>query len=76
MKKLLKSLVIAGFLLAPVAGFSQEADRGPDAGKPIDGGGGDVPIDGGLSLLLAAGVGYGAKKVYDKQKRGGAVTEI
>ncbi len=23
----------------------------------------DVPIDGGLSLLLAAGVGYGAKKM-------------
>ena len=24
-----------------------------------------VPIDGGLSLLLAAGAAYGAKKVYD-----------
>jgi hypothetical protein len=29
-----------------------------------DGGiGDDVPIDGGLSLLLAAGVGYGVKKI-------------
>ena len=27
----------------------------------------DAPIDGGLSLLVAAGVGYGAKKL--KQKR-------
>jgi hypothetical protein len=27
----------------------------------------DVPIDGGLSLLIAAGVGYGAKKMRDKQ---------
>lgn len=27
-----------------------------------------VPIDGGLSLLLAAGLGYGAKKMYDSQK--------
>ena len=28
-----------------------------------------VPIDGGLSLLLAAGVSYGVKKVYDKRKK-------
>ena len=27
-----------------------------------------VPIDGGLSILLAAGVGYGAKKMYDSRK--------
>ena len=28
----------------------------------------DVPIDGGLSLLVAAGVGYGAKKLREKRK--------
>lgn len=28
----------------------------------------DVPIDGGVSLLIAAGIGYGLKKVYDKRK--------
>jgi len=28
----------------------------------------DVPIDGGLSLLLAAGVGYGIKKYRDSKK--------
>ena len=28
----------------------------------------DVPIDGGLSVLLAAGVGYGIKKVRDGRK--------
>jgi len=28
----------------------------------------NVPIDGGLSVLLAAGAAYGAKKVYDKRK--------
>ena len=31
-------------------------------------GGGDVPVDGGLSLLVAAGVGYGAKKIREKRK--------
>lgn len=27
-----------------------------------------VPIDGGLSLLIAAGIGIGAKKAYDRRK--------
>jgi hypothetical protein len=27
----------------------------------------DVPIDGGLSLLVAAGVGYGAKKIQQSK---------
>ena len=29
----------------------------------------DVPIDGGLSLLLAAGVGYGVKKYRDQKRK-------
>jgi hypothetical protein len=29
----------------------------------------EVPIDGGLSLLVAAGVGYGAKKLKEKRKK-------
>lgn len=29
----------------------------------------EIPIDGGLSLLIAAGVAYGAKKAYDKRKK-------
>lgn len=27
-----------------------------------------VPIDGGASILVAAGVAYGLKKIYDKRK--------
>ncbi|MBK8712905.1 MAG: hypothetical protein IPL97_13730 [Niastella sp.] len=27
------------------------------------------PIDGGLSLLIAAGIGLGAKKAYDRKKK-------
>ena len=38
-------------------------------GAPDPGGDPDVPIDGGLSLLLAAGVGYVAKKGYDKRRK-------
>ncbi len=29
----------------------------------------DVPIDGGLSLLVAAGVGYGVKKERENRKK-------
>ena len=28
-----------------------------------------APIDGGVSLLIAAGIGYGIKKVRDERKR-------
>jgi hypothetical protein len=28
----------------------------------------DVPIDGGISLLIVAGVGYGAKKLYGSKQ--------
>jgi hypothetical protein len=40
-----------------------------NAQGPGDPGGEPTPIDGGLSLLLAAGVGYGAKKINDNRKR-------
>lgn len=30
----------------------------------------EIPFDGGLSVLIAAGVAYGAKKAYDKRKKG------
>ena len=33
------------------------------------GGGPDVPIDGGLSLLLAAGAAYGVKKYRSNKKQ-------
>ncbi len=35
---------------------------------PDPGGDPDVPIDGGLSILLAAGIGYGVKKIHDQRK--------
>ncbi|MFY7898857.1 MAG: PID-CTERM protein-sorting domain-containing protein [Chitinophagaceae bacterium] len=40
-----------------------QAQIGDAGGDP------DVPIDGGLSLLVAAGVGYGAKKLKEKRKK-------
>lgn len=29
----------------------------------------DAPIDGGISLLVAAGIGYGIKKARDNRKK-------
>jgi hypothetical protein len=46
-------------ILMPAFSFAQ-TDPGGDP---------DVPIDGGLSLLLAAGVGYVAKKGYEARKK-------
>jgi len=37
----------------------------PGFGDDVD----DVPLDGGLSLLVAAGVGYGVKKIKGKRTK-------
>ena len=54
-------------MLLPLMGISQ------DPPGPGDTGGGNpdgsVPIDGGLSLVIAVGVGYGAKKIRDYNKK-------
>ena len=43
----------------------------PDGGDPCFGSDPDAycPVDGGLSLLVAAGIGYGAKKARDNRKK-------
>jgi hypothetical protein len=40
--------------------------------QDIPAGGGSAPLDGGLSLLVAAGIGYGAKKFRGKKKHSAA----
>jgi hypothetical protein len=57
--------------------YGQPGGGGGGGGNPNDpidpGNGGSpsgwVPIDGGLAALLAAGVGYGAKKAYDYRSK-------
>ncbi len=54
------SFALLGLLfLLPAIGHAQ-----PGFGDDVD----DVPIDGGLSLLLAAGIGYGARKLARHKK--------
>jgi hypothetical protein len=62
MKKFLTILTfIVIFILAPA--FVQTAIAQPPPPDPVP-----IPIDGGLSFLLAAGIGYAAKKLYSGRK--------
>jgi hypothetical protein len=44
--------------------YAQDAGLPPGNDDPVN-----APIDGGVSLLIAAGVAYGAKKAYSHQKK-------
>jgi len=48
-----------------LVGFLNSASAQPVFDDDVN----DVPVDGGLSLLVAAGVGYGAKKIREKRKK-------
>lgn len=64
-KKIAHCMAIALLILQPFTTFAQPNDD--ELNDPDD----QAPIDGGISLLIAAGVGYGAKKMYDlKTKKG------
>jgi len=52
-------------LLAPPAG----PGGGTGGGGPIGGGASGVPIDGGITALLAAGAAYAGKRFRDKRKQ-------
>ena len=61
----LLSITVGSFAAAPPP--ADPGDINPDAGAG-DTSSSSVPIDGGLSLLLAAGAGYGAKRLAKKRK--------
>ncbi len=54
-------------LLILTSAFSLKALAIDDDSGPLD----DVPLDGGLTLLVAAGIGYGASKLMRKKKKEG-----
>ncbi|MEO8769663.1 MAG: hypothetical protein ABI402_06255 [Ferruginibacter sp.] len=60
---LMTGLVILVSIISPLKGNAQAADPGCDPLDPA------CPIDGGLSLLIAAGIGIGAKKAYDLKRK-------
>lgn len=58
------ALLMMVFLLTFTTGVMAQPDGNGEDPPPND-----IPIDGGLSLLLAAGVGYGIKKVRDSRRQ-------
>lgn len=73
MKQISKSakMVMLMFVLsAPIAASAHDDDNNWHGGGNWNGGGGgrNVPLDGGLSLLLVAGVGYGIKRYAQSKK--------
>jgi hypothetical protein len=74
MKRLVKNKQVLFILFLVVCTSATVFAAGPP-GPPGGGGGGYdcwpppcVPIDGGVSLLIAAGIFYGGKKIYDNRK--------
>lgn len=66
MKKILiklKVLLVIGMIVIPAFVIAQDDDP-PPINPEVE----DVPFDGGVSLLVAAGIGYGLKKAHDKKK--------
>lgn len=62
MKKILFVLVLV-FTLMILPVLVKDAAAQPPPPPPQD-----IPIDGGLFLLIAAGASYGARKLYKQQK--------
>ena len=60
LNSLLTTVFIVGSICLPALLHAQ-GDPGPDPDP--------VPFDGGLSLLIGAGVAYGFKKAHDKRKK-------
>ena len=60
MNRFLRILCI--LLIASMPVIAQEEELGTENGPAM----GDVPVDGGLSLLLAAGAAYGGRRLYRK----------
>ena len=63
MKNWLKPFLVLCFLLMNIVIIHAQGPGDP-CGDPL--GGPDCPIDGGLTILIAAGVGLGAKRALKK----------
>lgn len=75
---MVKKIIICVLILSPIFGLGLPPGPaggdlppceeiglgGPGFGEPC------IPIDGGISLLIAAGLAYGGKRAYDSRKRG------
>lgn len=68
----LKKVLACAFVLCLLTIPALAVDPNNPGCDPLDPA---CPIDGGLGLLLAAGIGLGAKKAYEAKKAKAAETE-
>lgn len=61
-KKMITQVVITILLACPISLFAQPDANGNDPDQS------DLPVDGGLSLLLVSGAAYGLKKLRDHHR--------
>jgi len=72
MQKSLLVLLTVGLLVISTSLFAQFGPPGPPDSPPCGGPFGPAcPIDGGVSLLVAAGLAYGGKKTYSLGRKKG-----
>lgn len=64
-----KKIIISLLFICVFIAIGIAAPPPPPAGGPICWPPPCVPIDGGISLLIAAGAIYGGKKLYSKSQR-------
>jgi hypothetical protein len=69
MNPTLRRVLLVLIVMIPVIAFAQPGPPGggsPPCGPPF---GPACPIDGGVSLLIAAGLAFGGKKAYDSGRK-------
>lgn len=64
-----KKIKFVHLLLAIALSCTASVVNAQDPGDPGDDPDRQVPFDGGISLVVAAGIAYAAKKGYDKRKK-------
>lgn len=67
LRKLFAFIVVFALVTLPLSSLAQTEVDDPPCGGPF--GEPCIPIDGGLSFLIAAGVAYGGKKAFDVYKK-------
>ncbi|CAN5560187.1 hypothetical protein BH11BAC3_BH11BAC3_34820 [soil metagenome] len=67
MKHYLRNCIAIGSLFLTISLLPSAAWAQTNPADPMDDP--DLPIDGGVSLLIAAGVGYGIKKYKDERNK-------
>ena len=71
MKRMRRLFAVSAMILVLLNVWPQICNAQADPGDDPD-----APIDGGIGLLIAAGVGYGLKKANEKRKKANMVNMV